>query len=64
MEAFVVVLDTPYFSTTDPTGAFEITNVPSGEYTLVAWSETLKMARQVVTVKADKSVTVSLTLTK
>ncbi len=64
MEAFVVVLDTPYFSTTDPAGAFEITNVPPGEYTLVAWSETLKMAKQVVTVKADKPVTVSLTLTK
>ncbi len=64
MEAFIVVLDTPYFSTTDPAGAFEITNVPPGEYTLVAWSETLKKAKQVVTVKADKPVTVSLTLTK
>ena len=64
MEAFVVVLDTPYFSTTDPTGEFEITNVPPGEYTLVAWSETLEMAKQIVTVEADTSVTVSLTLTK
>ena len=64
MEAFVVVLDTPYFSTTDPAGAFEITNVPPGEYTLVAWSETLETARQTVTVEADKAVTVNLTLTK
>jgi len=64
MEAFVVVLDTPYFATTDPAGAFEITDVPPGEYTLVAWSETLKPARQVVTVEADKPVTVNITLSK
>jgi plastocyanin len=64
MEAFVIVLDTPYFSTTDPAGAFEITDVPPGEYTLVAWSETLKPARQVVTVEADKPVTVNITLSK
>lgn len=64
MEAFVVVLDTPYFSTTDPAGAFEITNVPPGEYTLVAWSETLKTSKQIVTVEAEKPVAVNLTLTK
>jgi plastocyanin len=64
MEAFVVVLDTPFFSTTDPAGAFEITNVPPGDYTLVAWSETLKTATQIVTVTAGTPVTVSLTLTK
>lgn len=64
MEAFVVVLDTPYFATTDRTGAFEITNVPPGKYTLVAWSEKLKTARQVVSVEAGKPVTVNLTLTK
>lgn len=64
MEAFVVVLDTPYFATTDRTGAFEITNVPPGKYTLVAWSEKLKTARQVVSMEAGKPVTVSLTLTK
>lgn len=64
MEAFVVVLDTPYFATTDSTGTFDMTNVPPGKYTLVAWSEKLKTARQVVSVEAGKSATVSLTLTK
>lgn len=64
MGAFVVVLDTPYFSTTDPVGAFEITNVPPGEYTLVAWSETLRTAEQPITVEAERPITVNLTLTR
>ncbi len=64
MEAFVVVLDTPYFATTDPSGAFEIANVPPGKYTLVAWSETLKTAKETVSVTAAKPVAVNLTLTK
>ena len=64
MEAFVVVLDTPYFSTTDPAGAFEITNVPPGDYTLVAWSETLGTTEQAVTVETGNPVAVSLTLNR
>lgn len=39
MEAFVVVLDTPFFATSDASGAFEIRNVPAGPYELAAWSE-------------------------
>jgi plastocyanin len=62
MAAFVVVLDTPYFATTDGTGAFEIKNVPPGRYTLVAWSEKLKTVKQPVSVQAAKPVTVSITL--
>jgi hypothetical protein len=64
MEAFVVVLDTPYFATTTATGTFEITNVPPGNYTLVAWSAKRKTAKQMVSVEAGKPVTVTLTLTK
>jgi plastocyanin len=64
MEAFVVVLDTPYFTTTGPTGAFQIANVPPGRYTLVAWSEKLKEARQPITVEAGTPTTVHLTLTR
>jgi hypothetical protein len=39
MEAFVIVLDTPYFATTKQDGAFQMSDVPAGRYTLVAWSE-------------------------
>jgi plastocyanin len=64
MEAYVVVLDTPYFATTDKTGAFDIKNVPSGKYTLVAWSEKLKEVKQPITVEAGKPATVTLTLSR
>ncbi len=64
MESFVVVFDTPYFATTDKTGAFEIANVPPGTYTLVAWSEKLKGAKQPITVEAGKRATVTLALSR
>jgi hypothetical protein len=64
MAAFVVVFDTPYFATTDEEGRFEITDVPAGTYTLVAWSERLKQAEQAVTVEESQSVSVELTLSR
>lgn len=62
MEAFVVVLDTPYFAVTDKAGQFEIKNVPPGKYVLTAWSEKLKPVEQPVTVEGDKPVAVNLTM--
>jgi len=64
MEAYVVVLATPYFATTDKSGSFEITDVPAGTYTLVTWSEKLKSVEQEVTVEAGKVATVDLTMTR
>jgi hypothetical protein len=64
MEAFVVVLDTPYFAATAATGKFEIKGVAPGAYKLVAWSEKLKSAQQEVTVESGKTLTVDLTLTR
>jgi plastocyanin len=64
MEAYVVVLDTPYFSKTDASGAFQIANVPPGRYTVVAWSEKLKPVKEPVTVEAGKPTSVHLTLSK
>jgi len=58
MEAFVVVVDTPYFAKTDQLGAFQIANVPPGHYTLVVWSEKLKETRQAITVEAGGPTTV------
>jgi plastocyanin len=64
MEAFIVVLDTPYFALTDKAGQFTIKGVPPGKYTLVAWSEKLKKSEQAVTVEAGKPATVAITLSK
>jgi plastocyanin len=64
MEAFIVVLDTPYFAVTDKEGKYTIKSVPAGNYTLVAWSEKLKESKQAVTVENGKTVTVDLTLKK
>ena len=64
MEAFIIVLDTPYFAKTDARGAFQISDVPPGRYTLVAWSEKLKEVRQPVTVESGTPTTLQLTLGK
>ncbi len=39
MNAYVAAFDHPYFAVTDTEGKFEITGVPPGKYTLVAWHE-------------------------
>ena len=43
-EAFVV--PHPYYAVTDSTGKFEMNDVPSGEYQIVAWHEGWKMLRE------------------
>jgi plastocyanin len=37
MRALILVLDTPHFVVTDTTGAFRLTRLPPGKYTLKAW---------------------------
>ena len=41
MNAYVGVLDHPYFAVTKPDGSFSIANLPPGTYTLAAWHERL-----------------------
>lgn len=46
MNAEIFVARHPYFAVTDESGDFELTNVPPGEYELVAWHEGWSLVRQ------------------
>lgn len=50
MKAYVNVLKHPYFSVTGEDGTFTIPNLPPGDYTLVAWQESLGEQEMQVTV--------------
>jgi plastocyanin len=53
MSAYVVVSPTPYFATTDKSGAYKIENVPDGSYTVTAWHEGAKNQSKPVTVAGE-----------
>jgi plastocyanin len=55
MNAYVGVLDHPYFAVTKPDGSFSIGNLPPGTYTLAAWHERLGTQTMEVTVAAKES---------
>lgn len=46
MNAEMFVVPHPYYAVTDENGNFELTNVPPGDYTLVAWHESWTVGRQ------------------
>ncbi len=57
MEAYVVVLSTPYYAVSEKDGGYEIKDVPAGKYTLRIWHEKLKGESQEVTVPESGEVT-------
>lgn len=65
MEAFVIVLQNPYFAVTDKNGKFTIDHVPPGTYTLKVWNERYSNTpSQEITVSDGKTVEVTFTLVK
>ena len=64
MEAWILVLQNPYFAVTDEAGAYRIEEIPPGTYTVVAWHERLKNQQQTVEIKAEDKVTLNFTLTR
>jgi hypothetical protein len=52
MNAYVGVLDHPYFAVSDKDGKFDIKNLPAGTYTIEAWHEKLGTMTQSVTIAA------------
>ena len=63
MSCVVLVLENPYFASTDAAGRYTIPNVPPGNYKLKAWYERLPADVRDVTVPASGKVTMDFVLT-
>jgi plastocyanin len=61
MNAWVGVLDHPFYAVSGAGGAFEISNLPPGTYTIEAWHEKLGTQTQMVTVGPKESKELSFT---
>ena len=62
MRAYVYVAKNPYWAITDDGGAFALTDVPPGKYTLVAAQGHVKAVKVPVTVKAGGEAVVTIEL--
>ncbi|MEE9153195.1 MAG: carboxypeptidase regulatory-like domain-containing protein [candidate division NC10 bacterium] len=61
MNAWVIVLDHPYFAVTGEAGTYAITEIPPGTYTVTAWHEKLGKKETQLTVKAKGNSKVDFT---
>lgn len=60
MEAWVAVLDHPYFATTDKDGSFTIGEIPGGSYQVKAWHPRFGLTTGTAVVQADRETTLEL----
>jgi plastocyanin len=51
MRGLILVLNTPYFATTDTSGRFRLSGLPAGHYTLKAWLDSRTTRAQEVDLK-------------
>jgi len=61
MNAYIGVLEHPYFAVTTDSGKFELKGLPPGTYTVEAWHEKLGTQSQSVTIAASESKDVTFT---
>ncbi len=64
MSSYVGVYEHPFFSVSGADGAFEITRLPAGEYTIEAWHEKLGVQEAKVTLAEGESKTVEIVFKK
>ncbi|HEX2524108.1 MAG TPA: carboxypeptidase-like regulatory domain-containing protein, partial [Terriglobia bacterium] len=60
--AVILVFDHPYFSVADAQGNFVMSQLPIGNYTLVAWHERLKPQRKVLKIQPGSNPAVDFVL--
>ena len=58
MSAFVMVVDTPFYTVADRSGNFTISGVPPGSYKLRSWHESGEKSSEDVTISGDKTFTI------
>lgn len=64
MEAFLNVVNKPFFAVSDANGKYEIQGLPPGTYTLVAVQEKLGTQTQTITVQSHKASTANFVFSK
>ena len=64
MEAYILVLETPYYAVSAKEGSYIIKNAPAGKHTLRIWHEKLKGESQEVTVTESGEVTANFEIKK
>lgn len=62
MNAYILILQNPFFATPNASHAYEIKDVPPGEYVLKAWHPRLDPKEQKITVPASGTLTVDFKL--
>ena len=59
MRGYIAVFKHPFFAVTGKDGAFDLSNLPPGNYTITAWHEKLGSSTQKVTVGANETKEIS-----
>jgi plastocyanin len=55
MRGYIAVFKHPYFAVTGKDGAFDLSNLPPGTYTIKAWHEKLGSSTQTITIGANET---------
>jgi plastocyanin len=61
MRGYILVLDTPYFTKSDPTGSFRLEGVPAGRHRLHVWIDPRRSLERDVEVRDGEVVRLDLT---